>query len=304
MSEFSDLRASLESLASLSARSNLLRVASPFGALDAEQARQLISRMREVVVPAGHDIIRQGEPGQACFMIEGGTAVVVLNRAGEEIQVDQVGPGEIVGEASLLSAQPRNATVRAVDDCRVLEIQRADLLDVIAGQGGDDRLVKLMRMRERPLRREGVTAHHRTLNDGAQITVLKDRERRAYYRLSEQGFFVWSRLDGSHNLRDLTLEYHRQHGVFAPFAIAETVAGLAQAGFATRTPVTVNPADQGARGWQRLARRAKRILEYQAGITGVDRFWSALYQRIGRHLFTMPGKVLMAAVTIVGLFPS
>jgi len=43
---------------------------------------------------------------------------------------------------------------------------------------------------------------------------------------------VWERLDGEHTLRDLTLEYLAEFESFAPQAVAETVGGLAEAGFA------------------------------------------------------------------------
>ena len=66
-------------------------------------------------------------------------------------------------------------------------------------------MLELIRLRDRPRRKPGVTAHHRTTATGETITTLKDPERGAYYRLSPGGWFVWERLNGDRTLRDLTL---------------------------------------------------------------------------------------------------
>ena len=298
----SDLRQSLEGLAQLSARSNLLRAASPFGTLDPGQARELACRIRTVTFGADDDIVRQGEEGESCFVLQSGSAVVILTGEHGERVVDRIKPGDLFGEAALLSAQPRSATVRAAENCVLLEISRTDLLDAIGGQPGQDLLIKVMRMRERPVRRPGVTENHRQSPDGSNITVLKDHGRRTYYRLSDLGYFVWSQLDGTHNLREIAVEYYQQTGLLAPFAIAETIAGLVQAGFVERAPVIVKAVDGHPRPlWLRAARRAKRVLEFQAGITGVDPFWTFLYRSIGRWFFTLPGKTATALVAAIGL---
>jgi putative peptide zinc metalloprotease protein len=104
-------------------------------------------------------------------------------------------------------------------------------------------MLELLRLRDRPRRKPGVEAHHRTTPTGETITTLKDPQRGAYYRLSPQGFFLWQRLDGNHTIRDLTLEYVVEFGSFAPQAVSDTIGGL-------RRPASRRERGQPARCWR------------------------------------------------------
>jgi CRP-like cAMP-binding protein len=76
-----------------------------------------------VVYGAGETIVRQGEPGQSMFIVADGTVSVML-QAGQ--QVAQIEAGGYFGEMSLLTGDPRSATVVAAGDVTVIEIS-ADL---------------------------------------------------------------------------------------------------------------------------------------------------------------------------------
>ncbi len=72
----------------------------------------------EIEVPAGRVLMRQGDPGRECFVIEEGTArVTIRGRRGT-----MVGPGDCFGEMALLLPNParRTATVTAESDMRLL----------------------------------------------------------------------------------------------------------------------------------------------------------------------------------------
>ena len=61
----------------------------------------------EIMLPAGERILREGVVGrQAFFVLEGRAVVTSAGRA-----VGAVGPGEFVGEWSLVRGEPRAATV-------------------------------------------------------------------------------------------------------------------------------------------------------------------------------------------------
>ena len=72
----------------------------------------LAGLLTAVHVPAGRVLTREGQPGRDFVIIEEGIASV--RRAGELVAT--LGPGDFFGEASLLAATPRNATVEAVTD--------------------------------------------------------------------------------------------------------------------------------------------------------------------------------------------
>src|SRR5579862_651146 len=73
--------------------------------------------------PAGSVLTRQGQAGGLAFVIASGKAEVL--RGGRRMA--RLGPGDVVGEMSLIDGQPRSATVKAVTDMEVLEISSQDL---------------------------------------------------------------------------------------------------------------------------------------------------------------------------------
>lgn len=90
------------------------------GALDVAERLELASLARPRLFGAGERVVRQGEAGQSMFVVVDGDVRVVLEPGGE--QVASLGPGEVFGEMSLLTGDPRTATVRAVGDALLMEI--------------------------------------------------------------------------------------------------------------------------------------------------------------------------------------
>jgi small-conductance mechanosensitive channel len=82
-----------------------------------------------VVFGAGEAIVRQGEPGQSMFIVARGTVSVVLEPDRQEVA--RIETGGYFGEMSLLTGEPRSATVLAVDDVTTVEIN-ADLFRRLA----------------------------------------------------------------------------------------------------------------------------------------------------------------------------
>jgi CRP/FNR family transcriptional regulator, cyclic AMP receptor protein len=71
-------------------------------------------------VPEGTEIITEGSPGDAFYVILDGKAHVT--REGE--QVAEVGPGTYFGELALLDGEPRSATVVADSPLSVATLSR------------------------------------------------------------------------------------------------------------------------------------------------------------------------------------
>ncbi len=74
----------------------------------------------------GEVLVREGEPADGLHIVESGHLVVRRNLAsGENVMLDVVGPGAVLGEVALvLPSRTRSATVAALDDCstRVLSV--------------------------------------------------------------------------------------------------------------------------------------------------------------------------------------
>ena len=82
---------------------------------------------------AGEDIIRQGETGEELFVIRSGTAVVLVEEPRDRpTRVAELGAGSVVGEMSLVTGEPRSATVRALSACECVVVGHAAFRDVLA----------------------------------------------------------------------------------------------------------------------------------------------------------------------------
>lgn len=81
----------------------------------------------EKVYRAGSYIMRQGDPGDSAYFIQSGRVLISLTRPdGSELQMGQRGAGSLIGEMAIVDDGPRSATVKAIEDCRLLEISKAD----------------------------------------------------------------------------------------------------------------------------------------------------------------------------------
>ncbi|MCC6215352.1 MAG: protein kinase [Polyangiaceae bacterium] len=87
------------------------------------------------IFAAGEDIVREGERGDAAYLITRGRCVAFTGAGDQQRALREMGPGAVFGEMSVLSDQPRTATVRAVEPVTVLVVSRA-VLDERVGLDG------------------------------------------------------------------------------------------------------------------------------------------------------------------------
>jgi CRP-like cAMP-binding protein len=86
-------------------------------------------------VPAGTELIRQGDRGEAYYAIAAGR--VEVRQDGRLIRA--CGRGDGVGEIALLRAIPRTATVTASADVTVYELGREPFLAAVLGHAATER---------------------------------------------------------------------------------------------------------------------------------------------------------------------
>jgi signal transduction histidine kinase len=83
---------------------------------------------RKLFFPAGHVIFREGDRGDALYIIEAGRVVISATIGSRERCVfSQFGPGEYFGEMSVVDSQPRSATATAEIPTVVWVVPRARL---------------------------------------------------------------------------------------------------------------------------------------------------------------------------------
>ena len=225
-----------------------IREVDPFAALRDPQRRALAERVRRRKVGTGDVIVKRGDPGHTCIMLRSGKAEILQVPLGsvdaEERRVAVIEAGDMIGEAALLTGGPRNATVRALEPCELLELHADDLFEIARSEPRAARgIVHLFRMRSRPVRGEGVVVSELVNAEGEAITVLKNPARLTSYPLSPRGRFIWDRLDGSRTLRELTIEYGREFGSVTPQSVGQVAVRLARAGMLKDASIASTPLD-------------------------------------------------------------
>ncbi len=125
-------------------------------ALADEERALLTAAAEERVYGAGERIVRQGDPGESMFVLVDGTARVFVE---PDTDVAVIERGECFGEMSLLTGDPRSASVSARTDCVVLEIS-PDAFNQIARENPAalDRVTTLAAERRPPLEQARLAA--------------------------------------------------------------------------------------------------------------------------------------------------
>jgi SAM-dependent methyltransferase len=91
-----------------------------FAACTIDEVRAIGSLGHEVVAAAGEEVTREGEPGDAFYVIVTGTATVQAQ--GNKLAA--LGPGSFFGETALLTDGRRTATVTAESPMRLLALKK------------------------------------------------------------------------------------------------------------------------------------------------------------------------------------
>src|SRR5215218_10733522 len=92
-----------------------------FRSLDELECTTLASMVDEVQLPAGQTIFEYGAPGDSLFIIRSGEVEVFLtDDTGNRIVLERNGPGDVIGEISLLAPGPRSASAVAASDVEAL----------------------------------------------------------------------------------------------------------------------------------------------------------------------------------------
>jgi len=97
-----------------------------FQSVSKKGLRQIVSAATEVDLPAGKQLVTQGEYGRELYVIRRGTADVTVGRR----KVSELAPGDFFGELAFLHPAPRSATVTARTDMRVMVLD-SRAMDVI-----------------------------------------------------------------------------------------------------------------------------------------------------------------------------
>jgi CRP-like cAMP-binding protein len=104
-----------------------------FADLPPERLDDVAAEVEWVTIPRGARLFREGEAGDALYLVVSGRLQIVTERSdGHELRLGDVGPGESVGEMALLSGEARMASARAEEDAELLRLSRVGFEALLA----------------------------------------------------------------------------------------------------------------------------------------------------------------------------
>jgi len=112
--------------------SNLMRHSAILGAVDASDRASLMSRFETRSFKRGQRLVTHDEETEGLFLIASGAVKVVGRDAdGDELQVAELGPGDVVGEISLVLRRPATADVVATHPTVAMELKHEQFQEAI-----------------------------------------------------------------------------------------------------------------------------------------------------------------------------
>jgi CRP-like cAMP-binding protein len=112
--------------------SNLVRHSAILSSVAPEARAVLVQRFASERFEPGQHLLRQGEESSRLFLIaSGGVQVRGTESDGERVVLAELGPGDIVGEISLVLRRPANADVVALHSTVALVLHRDQFNEVI-----------------------------------------------------------------------------------------------------------------------------------------------------------------------------
>lgn len=113
---------------------DLLRSVDIFAQLSDEELLKIAGLLKEARVNRDATIFRQGEPGDALYLVSSGRvkATVADDAGGGERELESFSDGQFFGKMALVTGEPRSVTTQAATDARLLVLRKDDFDDFLA----------------------------------------------------------------------------------------------------------------------------------------------------------------------------
>ena len=95
----------------------------------------LAQKVHKRILSKDEILFKKGDQGNSLFIINSGKVKIVTQDSQDnEVVLNQVGAGEIIGEMALLDYEPRSAGVVALEETTIMELSREDFMEILAAQ--------------------------------------------------------------------------------------------------------------------------------------------------------------------------
>jgi len=144
-------------------------------------------------IAAGKELFREGDPGNGLFLVVAGEIEVIKRGPRGDRSLARVGVGGVLGEMSLITADVRSATGRAIVDSRALRLPAQRFRSLL--DGGSTAALKIAAAIAEVLARRLAAMNTMVLEladkvdpAGSTLPALNDTELAGMYRTMQ----VWS----------------------------------------------------------------------------------------------------------------
>ncbi len=114
----------------LNATAEILQNVAIFAPLSDEEMEKLAQASAKRIYAPGEAIVRKGQEGRSMFVIIHGTVEVQIPENGRPKTINTLRDNDFFGEMSLLTGEPRSATVIAYEETEVLQIKKTALKQI------------------------------------------------------------------------------------------------------------------------------------------------------------------------------
>ncbi|MBW1981227.1 MAG: cyclic nucleotide-binding domain-containing protein [Deltaproteobacteria bacterium] len=95
-----------------------------------------LARAESVTFDSYENIFRQGDPGEAMYIIAQGAVEIYQEKRGVRCFLTRLGRGDIFGEMALLTSRPRSASAVATERCQLVPIMRSAFFNKVKRDPG------------------------------------------------------------------------------------------------------------------------------------------------------------------------
>jgi CRP-like cAMP-binding protein len=110
----------------------LLRRVPLFAGVAPSKLKLLAFTSDRVTYRPGDVLFKQGDSGDAAYVVLSGTADILVNAGGDEIKVATIESNSIIGEIAILCDVSRTATVKASAPLETLRIKKDQFIRLLA----------------------------------------------------------------------------------------------------------------------------------------------------------------------------
>mgnify|MGYP003946275211 CR=1 FL=1 len=109
-----------------------LRSVPLFASLDDDAARDLRNLLSDKTVPQNTRLFRQGDKGDAMYLIESGRVRISIRDAEEqEVILAELAQGDFFGEMAIIDGRQRSADAKVIEDARLAILSREAFLSFV-----------------------------------------------------------------------------------------------------------------------------------------------------------------------------